>query len=72
MDKLIGDVVIYKEKIIDNHQKISELEKKAEDLEYVKKYVGADEIDSLVAKARDYEKLEQKSKTHQYNSKWSR
>ena len=66
------DVVFYKERMLDNYQKISELEKKAEDFEYVKKCVGADEIDNLVAKAREFEKMEQKSKSYQHNYKWSR
>ena len=72
VDKLTEDVVFYRERMLDNYQKISELEKKAEDLEYVKKCVGADEIDSLVAKVREFEKMEQKSKSYQHNYKWSR
>ena len=72
VDKLTKDVVFYKGKSSDYYQKVSELEKKAEDLEYVKKYIGADEMDGLIAKVREFEKLEQKSKPHQHNYKWSR
>lgn len=72
VDKLEEDVVFYRERVLDNHQKISELEKKAEDLEYIKKCVGVDEIDRVVASARNLGKMEKKSKTHQYSDKWSR
>ena len=72
VDKLTEDVVFYKGRLSDCYQKVNELEKKAEELEYVKKYIGADEMDGLIAKAREFEKLEQKSKPHQHNYKWSR
>ena len=72
VDKLTEDVVFYKEKMIDNHQKINELEKKAEDLEYVKKCIGADKIDSLVVNARRAKKTMQKGQIHQYSKKLSR
>jgi len=49
-----------------------QLEKKAEDLEYVKKCVGADEVDRMVVKERELEKLDSKSKLHQHKYKWSR
>ena len=49
VDKLTKDVILYKDRLSDYHQKVSELEKKAEDLEYVKKWVGGDEIDRIIA-----------------------
>ena len=72
VDELTEDVVFYRERVLDNHQKISELEKKAEDLEYVKKCLGDEEIDSLIFKARRFAQLEQKSKVHQNSYKRNR
>ena len=59
VDKLTKDVALYKRKLSDYYQKVTELEKKAENLEYVKKYIGADEIDRMLNNVRKQKDVNQ-------------
>ena len=65
VDKLTEDVAFYKGRLSEYHKKISELEKKAEALEYVKKYVGADEVDTIVDKVKKMQEVKKKNMKHQ-------
>ena len=46
-------------------KKVSELEKKAEDLEYVKRHIGADEVDRIVDKVKKIQEVKKKNMKHQ-------
>ena len=65
VDKLTADVVFYKGRVSDYHNKVSELEKKAEDLEYVKRHIGADEVDRIVDKVKKIQEVKKKNMKHQ-------
>lgn len=65
VDKLTKDVTFYKDRLSDYCKKVSELEEKAENLEYVKKCVGADEVDRMVDKAKKIQKIKKKNMKHQ-------
>ena len=67
VDKLTKDVVLYKERVLENYQKINELEKKAEDLEYVKKCVGADEIERIISNAKEQNSIKLKNQLYEYS-----
>ena len=65
VDKLTADVAFYKGRVSDYHNKVSELEKKAEDLEYVKRHIGADEVDRIVDKVKKIQEVKKKNMKHQ-------
>ena len=72
VEKLTNDVVFYKDRLQEYGQKMNELQQRADDLERVRRYVGNDKIDVIVENAKKLEKIEQKSKQHQYDYKFNR
>jgi chromosome segregation ATPase len=62
---LIRDVEFYKGKVRDISNKAELLQEKADDLERVKRYAGAEQIDTIISKVKDQEHREQQLR--QYN-----
>lgn len=62
---LTSDVEFYKGKIRDMSAKTELLQEKADDLERVKRYAGAEQIDTIIGKVKEQERMEQQ--TRQYN-----
>lgn len=58
------DIDFYKGKIRQQYLKLEQLQEKADDLERVKQYVGADKIDMIVENARELERISQSGKHH--------
>ena len=57
--ELSESVEFYKEKIRDMNERTELLQEKADDLERVKKYVGAEQIDTIIRKVKEQERTEQ-------------
>ena len=57
--RLSDDVEFYKGKIKDMSDKTQMLQKKVDDLERVKRYAGAEQIDTIVRKVKEQERTEQ-------------
>jgi len=57
--RLSDDVEFYKDKIKDMSDRTELLQEKADDLERVKRYVGAEQIDTIVRKVKEQERTEQ-------------
>lgn len=57
--RLLDDVEFYKGKIKDMSDKIELLQEKADDLERVKRYAGAEQIDTIIRKVKEQERTEQ-------------
>ncbi len=53
------DIEFYKDKVQQQHSRIQQLQDRVDDLERVKQYIGADEIDVVVANAKELERMEQ-------------
>lgn len=64
VNKLTEDVVFYKDRLSDYRKKVSELEKKAEDLEDIKKYVGDNEFDKMIAIEREQKNTKLETQLH--------
>ena len=62
---LTSDVEFYKGKIRDMSVKTELLQEKADDLERVKRYAGAEQIDTVIGKVKEQELMEQQAR--QYN-----
>lgn len=62
---LTSDVEFYKGKIRDMSAKTELLQEKADDLERVKRYAGAEQIDTIIGKVKEQEFMEQQ--TRQYH-----
>lgn len=62
---LTSDVEFYKGKIRDMSAKTELLREKADDLERVKRYAGAEQIDTIIGKVKEQERMEQQAR--QYN-----
>lgn len=62
---LTSDVEFYKGKIRDMSTKTELLQEKADDLERVKRYAGAEQIDTIIGKVKEQERMEQQAR--QYN-----
>lgn len=58
------DIEFYKGKIHQQSSKLENLQEKANDFERVKQYVGADKIDTIVANARELERIAQNRNQH--------
>ena len=58
------DIDFYKGKIRQQYLKLEQLQEKADDLERIKQYVGADKIDMIVENARELERISQSGKHH--------
>ncbi len=57
--RLLDDVEFYKGKIKDMSDKIELLQEKTDDLERVKRYAGAEQIDTIIRKVKEQERTEQ-------------
>lgn len=57
--RLTSDVEFYKGKIRDMSAKTELLQEKADDLERVKRYAGAEQIDTIIGKVKEQERTEQ-------------
>lgn len=57
--RLSDDVEFYKEKIKDMSDMTELLQEKADDLERVKRYAGAEQIDTIIRKVKEQERTEQ-------------
>ena len=57
--RLSDDVEIYKGKIKDMSDRTELLQEKADDLERVKRYAGAEQIDTIIRKVKEQERTEQ-------------
>lgn len=62
---LTSDVEFYKGKIRDMSVKTELLQEKADDLERVKRYAGAEQINTIISKVKEQERMEQQAR--QYN-----
>ena len=60
--KQAEDIDFYKSKIHQQYSQLEQLQEKADDLERVKQYVGADKIDTIVTNARELERIAQNKK----------
>lgn len=60
--KQAEDIDFYKSKIHQQYLKLEQLQEKADDFERVKQYIGADKIDTIVANARELERIAQSRK----------
>ena len=60
--KQAEDIDFYKSKVHQQYVKLEQLQQKADDFERVKKYVGADKIDTIVMNARELERITQRKK----------
>ena len=58
-DGLADDMEFYKGKIKDMSDRTELLQEKADDLERVKRYAGAEQIDTIVSKVKEQERTEQ-------------
>ena len=58
-DGLADDMEFYKGKIKDMSDKTELLQEKADDLERVKRYAGAEQIDTIIRKVKEQERTEQ-------------
>lgn len=63
--RLTSDVEFYKGKIRDMSTKTELLQEKADDLERVKRYAGAEQINTIISKVKEQERMEQQAR--QYN-----
>ena len=59
---LTSDVEFYKGKIRDMSVKTELLQEKADDLERVKRYAGAEQIDTIIGKVKEQERMEQQAR----------
>lgn len=58
---LTSDVEFYKGKIRDMSAKTELLQEKADDLERVKRYAGAEQIDTIIGKVKEQERMERQA-----------
>lgn len=61
---LTSDVEFYKEKIRDMSAKTELLQEKADDLERVKRYAGAEQIDTIIGKVKEQELMERQARQY--------
>ena len=61
---LTSDVEFYKGKIRDMSAKTELLQEKAGDLERVKRYAGAEQIDTIIGKVKEQERMEQQARQY--------
>lgn len=61
---LTSDVEFYKGKIRDMSVKTELLQEKADDLERVKRYAGAEQIDTIIGKVKEQERMEQQARQY--------
>ena len=59
MSELLESVEFYKGKIRDMNERTELLQEKADDLERVKRYAGAEQIDTIIRKVKEQERTEQ-------------
>ena len=61
---LTSDVEFYKGKIRDMSVKTELLQEKADDLERVKRYAGAEQINTIISKVKEQERMEQQARQY--------
>ena len=61
---LTSDVEFYKGKIRDMSAETELLQEKADDLERVKRYAGAEQIDTIIGKVKEQERMEQQARQY--------
>ena len=61
---LTSDVEFYKGKIRDMSAKTEVLQEKADDLERVKRYAGAEQIDTIISNVKEQERMEQQARQY--------
>lgn len=61
---LTSDVEFYKGKIRDMSAKTELLQEKADDLERVKRYAGAEQIDTIISNVKEQERMEQQARQY--------
>lgn len=61
---LTSDVEFYKGKIRDMSTKTELLQEKADDLECVKRYAGAEQINTIISKVKEQERMEQQARQY--------
>lgn len=62
--RLSDDVEFYKGKIKDMFDKTELLKEKADDLERVKRYAGEEQIDTIIRKVNEQERVEQRDRRY--------
>ncbi len=62
--ELLESVEFYKGKIRDMNERTELLQEKADDLERVKRYAGAEQIDTIIGKVKEQERVEQKARRY--------
>lgn len=62
--ELLESVEFYKGKIRDMNERTELLQEKADDLERVKRYAGVEQIDTIIGKVKEQERVEQKAKSY--------
>ena len=62
--ELLESVEFYKEKIRDMNERTELLQEKADDLERVKRYAGAEQVDTFIGKVKEQERVEQKARRY--------
>lgn len=62
--ELLESVEFYKVKIRDMNEKTELLQEKADDLERVKRYAGVEQLDTIIGKVKEQERVEQKAKSY--------
>ena len=65
--RLSDDVEFYKGKIKDMSDMTELLQEKADDLERVKRYAGAEQMDTIIRKAKEQERTEQEQQIRRYD-----
>ena len=64
-DGLADDMEFYKGKIKDMSDRTELLQEKADDLERVKRYAGAEQIDTIIRKVKEQERTEQQIRRYE-------
>lgn len=64
INHLISDVEFYKGRIRDMSAKTELLQEKANDLERVKRYAGVDQINTIIGKVKEQERMEQQARQY--------
>ena len=65
--RLSDDVEFYKGKIKDMSDRTELLQEKADDLERVKRYASAEQIDTIIRKVKEQERTEQEQQIRRYD-----
>lgn len=58
------DIDFYKGKVKQQYFRLEQLQEKVDDLECVRRYIGADKVDAMIEDARELERVAQGRKSH--------